>query len=120
MAVKPYFRQCAPPEFFATLPPMLQTDWEEEPGRKIAVRLNVRGDIEIDDAGFDDDASVGKIEFENAIHAGETDDDTVFDGERAAAGRPVPEPRETKGILWRWQRRRMDWTCAVDVGRRTA
>ena len=23
--VKPYFRQCAPPEFSATLPPMLQT-----------------------------------------------------------------------------------------------
>ncbi len=34
--------------------------------------------------------------------------------------RPVPEPRATKGIFSRWQRRRMAWTSAVEEGRRTA
>ena len=32
LTVKPYFRQCAPPEFSATFPPMLQTDCEEGSG----------------------------------------------------------------------------------------
>ena len=32
VVVKPYLRQCAPPEFSATLPPMLQTDCEEGSG----------------------------------------------------------------------------------------
>ena len=30
--VNPYFRQCAPPEFSATLPPMVQTCWLEGSG----------------------------------------------------------------------------------------
>ena len=54
-------------------------------GVEIAVREDAGGDVEIDDAGFDDDAGVGEIDFENAVHAGEADDDAVFDGERAAA-----------------------------------
>src|SRR5437899_2079974 len=29
VVVNPYFRQCAPPEFSATLPPMLQTDCDD-------------------------------------------------------------------------------------------
>src|ERR1700676_1489454 len=34
--------------------------------------------------------------------------------------RPVPEPRATKGMRSRWQRRRMARTSAVEEGRRTA
>ena len=37
------------------------------------------------DARLDDDARVGKIDFEDAVHAREADDDAVFDRERAAA-----------------------------------
>ena len=59
-------------------------------GRRIGgvekiVGLDARGDIEIDDAGFHGDAGVGDVDFEDAIHARETDDDAVIDGERAAA-----------------------------------
>ena len=41
--------------------------------------------FEVDDAGLDDDAVVGEVDFEDAVHAREADDDAVFDGERAAA-----------------------------------
>ena len=52
---------------------------------EIALRENARGDVKIDDAGLDGDASVREIDFEDAVHARETDDDAVFYGERAAA-----------------------------------
>lgn len=52
---------------------------------EIALREDARGDVEIDDAGFDDHAGVGEIDFEDAVHAREADDDAVFYGERAAA-----------------------------------
>ena len=32
LVVKPYFRQCAPPEFSATLPPIEQTCWLDGSG----------------------------------------------------------------------------------------
>ena len=32
LVVKPYFRQWAPPEFSATLPPMVQTCWLDGSG----------------------------------------------------------------------------------------
>src|ERR1700704_893065 len=32
VVVNPYFKQCAPPEFSATFPPMLQTDCEDGSG----------------------------------------------------------------------------------------
>ena len=54
-------------------------------GVEIALREDAGGDVEIDDAGLDDDAGVGEIDFEDAVHAREADDDAVFDGERAAA-----------------------------------
>ncbi len=34
LLVTPYFRQCTPPEFSATLPPMLQATWLEGSGAK--------------------------------------------------------------------------------------
>ena len=32
LVVKPYFRQCAPPEFSATFPPIVQTCWLDGSG----------------------------------------------------------------------------------------
>src|SRR5580704_8127309 len=46
---------------------------------------NAAGDIEIYYAWFDDDACIRYIDFENAIHPRQADDDSVFDGKRAAA-----------------------------------
>ena len=54
-------------------------------GVEITLRLDARGDVEIDNAGLDDDAGVGEIDFEDAVHAREADDDAVFYGERPAA-----------------------------------
>jgi hypothetical protein len=48
------------------------------------LREDAGGDVEIDDAGFDGDAGVGEIDFEDAVHTGEADDNAVFYGERAA------------------------------------
>jgi hypothetical protein len=54
-------------------------------GVEIVMRGDAVGDVEIDDAGLDDDAGVGEIDFEDAVHAGEADDDAIGYGERAAA-----------------------------------
>ncbi len=54
-------------------------------GVEIALRENAYGDVEIDDPWLYDDAGVGEINFEDAVHASEADDDAVFHGERAAA-----------------------------------
>ena len=54
-------------------------------GIKIFLRLDDAGDVEIEDAGFDDDAGVRDVDFKDAIHAHEAEDDAVRDGERAAA-----------------------------------
>src|ERR1700730_5823355 len=43
------------------------------------------GDVEIDDAGFDDHAGVGEVDVEDVVHAGQADDHAVFDGQGAAA-----------------------------------
>ena len=32
LAVTPYFRQCAPPEFMLTLPPIMHANWLEGSG----------------------------------------------------------------------------------------
>ena len=32
LAVTPYFRQCAPPEFIITLPPIMQASWLDGSG----------------------------------------------------------------------------------------
>ena len=40
---------------------------------------------EIDDARLDDDAPIGQVHFEDAVHARQADDDAVGDGQRAAA-----------------------------------
>ena len=50
-----------------------------------AVRLRRLGDLGVDDAGFDDDALVGDVDGEDAVHAGEADDDAAGGGQRAAA-----------------------------------
>ena len=54
-------------------------------GVEIALGEDASGDVEIEDAGLDGDAGVGEIDFEDAVHAREADDDAVFHGERAAA-----------------------------------
>jgi len=52
---------------------------------EILVRLDAAGHIEIDHAGFDDYARVRQVHFQNAIHAREADDHTVFNRQRTAA-----------------------------------
>src|SRR2546427_13231096 len=52
---------------------------------EVFLRLDASGDIQIDDARFDDDARIRKIDFEDTIHAREADYNSVFDGKRAAA-----------------------------------
>ena len=43
------------------------------------------GDVQIDDPGFDNHASIREINFKDTIHPRQADDDTVFNGERPAA-----------------------------------
>src|SRR5215467_2346792 len=54
-------------------------------GVEIVLCGHAAGDVEIDDSRLDNSARVGQIDFEDAVHARETDDDTVLDRKRAAA-----------------------------------
>ena len=69
--------------------------------------------------GCDGDLLVGEIDVEDAVHAGEADDDAAAAGS-APPLRPVPAPRATKGMLCFAQMRTTAWTCAVLRGRTTA
>ncbi len=81
MTVKPYLRQWAPPAFSAMLPPMVQTVWElGSGGVEEAVRSDGGGDVGVDDAGLDGDLLVGEIDVQDAVHAGEADDDAAGRG----------------------------------------
>src|SRR5215472_4582445 len=51
---------------------------------EVFLRLDSPRYIKIDDAGFDDDARVGDINFQDAIHAREAEDDTAFNRQRAS------------------------------------
>ena len=65
---------------------MVQTDLRRRIGRvEIAVRGDALRDVRIDDAGLDHDALVGNVDVEDAVHAGEADDDAALGGERASA-----------------------------------
>ena len=52
---------------------------------EIAVAGDALGDAGIDDAGLDHHARIGDIDFENAIHARQADDNAVRDRQRSAA-----------------------------------
>ncbi len=43
------------------------------------------GDVGVDDAGLDGDLLVGEVDVEDAVHAGEADDDGAGGGKRSAA-----------------------------------
>src|SRR5882762_1059890 len=52
---------------------------------EISLRRDAIGDIEIYYAGFYYDAGIGKIHFQDFVHAGQADYNSVFYGESAAA-----------------------------------
>ena len=53
-------------------------------GEVVAVRLEVVGKPEIDDAGLDDGEAIAVVHFEDALHARQGDDDAAADGQTAA------------------------------------
>ena len=52
---------------------------------EIFIRLHAAGNIQVEDAGLDHHARILQIHFQNAVHARQTDDDSVFHGKRPAA-----------------------------------
>ena len=53
--------------------------------RRRSRRRDGFSDLRVGDAGLDGDAGVGEVDGEDAVHAGEADDDAAFGGERASA-----------------------------------
>jgi len=82
--VKPYFRQCAPPEFSATLPPIEQTCWRRIGRVVVAEWRHVFGDVEVRDAGFDRHALVRDIDVHHAVETRQRDDEAAGDRQRSA------------------------------------
>src|SRR3984885_11446270 len=60
---------------------------------------NAAGDIEIYYAWFDDDARIGDVDFENAIHPRQADHDSIFDRERTAAESGARTARDEWGFI---------------------
>ena len=97
VAVTPYFRQCTPPEFSATLPPMLQITWLEGSGRNKAIACNGTRHPAVDHPGFHRDRLVWKIHGQDPTHA-TGDDQQASSSTSAPPDSPVPLPRATKGM----------------------
>src|SRR5690242_10285006 len=53
-------------------------------GIEVAIRRDALRDDGVDHARLNDDAGIGKIDFENLREAREADDDATFGGQRAA------------------------------------
>ena len=88
LTVKPFLRQWAPPEFSATLPADRADLLARGIGRvEEAVRRDRPGDVEVRDAGLDDDPLRGEVDLEDPVHPRERDDDSLRNGQRAA-GQP--------------------------------
>ena len=66
-------------------------------GVEVSVGCDLLRDAGVDDAGFDDDALVGEIDFEDAREAREADNDAAFDGKRAAAEAGAGAARDESG-----------------------
>jgi hypothetical protein len=61
--------------------------------------LNATGDLQVDDSGLYHNARIGNIDFEDAIHARQAEDDSVCDRQRASAqARPRAARDERKSF----------------------
>ena len=66
-----------------------------------ALRGDGGGDVGVDDAGLHGDLLVGEIDVEDAVHAGEADDDGAFGGERSAAEAGACAARDEGDVVLR-------------------
>src|SRR5580704_4361717 len=74
VVVKSYLRQCAPPAFPATLPPMVHTDCEDGSGGiEVSPRCSPLGHMRVNHSELYHNLPIGKIDLENAVHARQTD-----------------------------------------------
>ena len=90
--VRPYLRQCSPPEFSATFPPMEHAICEEGVRRVVEpVRIGRLGDGEVADPRLHPgDAAVG-VQLEDAAELREAEEQPVLEGE-GAPGKAGPGP----------------------------
>jgi len=66
---------------------------------EISVGVDAPSDVKIDHTRFDDDTRVGNVNFEDAIHAGEAENNAIFDGERTAAQASAGTPRDERNFF---------------------
>ncbi len=84
----PYLRQCTPPEFSATLPPMVQAICEDGIGRVVeAGVLDRLGDREIGHARLDHHHAVVEIDLADAVELRHAEQHAVGERQRAARQR---------------------------------
>ena len=85
LTVKPYFRQCAPPEFSATLPPIVHTCCDSTDPARSSSRRRDRPRVT---SRFVTPArrrlAAVEVDLEDAVHARERDHDALGDRQRAA------------------------------------
>ena len=83
--VKPCLRQCAPPEFSATLPPTEQITWLDGSGRvEVAVRPGRGAHRQVGDAGLHDGPLADRVDRDDPAHPRGDDQHAVGARQRAA------------------------------------
>ena len=97
LVVTPYLRQCGPPEFSATLPPIVQAFWLDGSGAKKNPSFwTYLAQLQVDHAGFDQGGSIFAIDLEDAIHPGQGDDDPALLRDRTAGEPGARAPRNDR------------------------
>ena len=87
---------------------------------KETVGSNPLRDVRVDHARLDHYARVREVNFQDAVHARQADDDAAFDWAARHRSVPCPNPGPQKGSFREWQMRTIACTSAVDSGSRTA
>ena len=98
----PYLRQCTPPEFSATLPPMVQAICDDGSGVIEAGLLDRLRHREIGDAGLDHGDAIVEVDLADALELGHADSTPSPSGS-APPDSEVPAPRGTTLMPSRWQ-----------------
>jgi hypothetical protein len=113
--VKPYLKQCAPPEFSATLPPIEQTIWLDGSGGKKWLGPTAWEIATLVTPGSQTTRWLGRSTSRIRRSRERTMSTPSATGSEPP-DRPLPEPRATHGTRAPWQARTTAATSAPSAG----
>ena len=95
----PYFSVCGPPEFVATLPPIVQAPGSTGRGVVIAGPLERVGEPDIDHARLHHGVAVAEIDLQDLLHPREHDHHAAADRQAAAGQAGAGPARQERHVV---------------------